>query len=141
MSELGKFAAAFCSVSIIMGFIYMLCPKGNIERAVRYILSLITVVVIAAALPIIGNIAADIEIKSNFSLTAEELEIEALRLVFERALKNNGIEFSEIELYTDNSENGGIRINRVVVFSSGDSEEIRRILEDEKGEYTVEVYP
>ncbi len=141
MSGLKEFAASFCVVCIAMGILYTLCPKGNIERAVKYVFSLIMLLCVLTSIPKLRSIPYDIETAVNDNISnADEISQTALRLTFETALKNEGIDFSKITVCTDKSEDGSIKITKVVVITAVPYEEIYKILGDGNGEYTLEVH-
>lgn len=117
----------------------MLCPKGAAEKAVKYIFSLIFLICIISSVPVLKKINADIILSENELQISDEMRETAARLTVEAALRNAGIEFNEITLYTDKSENGSIKITKVRVVSSAPYEKIQEALGGEDTAYSVEV--
>lgn len=141
MNALRDFAAAFCTVCIVTGGLYMLCPKGALEKAVKYLFSLIFLICAASALPGLKNISADFISRPADTEISEEMRVTAARLTFETALRSAGLEFSKITVCTDKNGDGSIKITKVVVAASGSAEQIRETLGGDGAAYTIEVVP
>lgn len=139
MNALGNFAVSFCISCTVIGGLYMLCPKGAAEKAVKYIFSLIFLICIISSVPVLKKINADIILSENELQISDEMRETAARLTVEAALRNAGIEFNEITLYTDKSENGSIKITKVRVVSSAPYEKIQEALGGEDTAYSVEI--
>lgn len=141
MNALFEFTASFCAVCVISAALYMLCPAGTMQKSLKYVFGLIIVVSIMSAIPSLKNITADFETKPQNTASNEEMQLLNLRLTFETALKNQGIEFSKITVCTDKSEDGSIKITKVEVVTYEDAEKVRSVLGGEDCGYTIEVYP
>ncbi|MBE6728070.1 MAG: hypothetical protein E7562_05425 [Ruminococcaceae bacterium] len=140
MSSLSQFTAAFCTVCIMTGVLYVLCPKGALQQSVKYVFSLIFVVCIMSALPGLKGISADFLKNENNIVINEEMQNTAIRLTFEVALANSGIEFSKITVCTDKLPDGSIKITKVEVITPELPETVRKVLGGEDCAYTVEVH-
>lgn len=138
MSGLAGFVTAFCSVCVMTAGLYMLCPAGSFEKAVKYIFGLVFLLCIVSAFPTFNSIKLPINTKEA-DIINESMDIAAAEWAFRIALQNAGINFSEITVCTDNSVNDGIKINKVVVYSLEPAEKIREILGGDGAEYVVEV--
>lgn len=138
MNEFATFLISFCSVSVLIGGLYMLCPKGTMNSSVKYILCLIFLCCILH--PIINIKNTDIDVKfSDFKPEISEDAAElSVRLVFAEALKNADIEFSKITVCTDKNDDGSIIINEVIVYSSFPPETVIEVLGN-SDEYEVKV--
>ncbi|MBR4072354.1 MAG: hypothetical protein IKK24_00300 [Clostridia bacterium] len=140
MKGLSEFVIAFCTVSIVIGGLYMLKPDSATEKSVKYVFSLIFICVIASAL--INIKFGSLEIPDNSSV-ATDTEISlaemSLRLTFEEVLRNADINFSKISVYTDKKADGSIIINKVTVFSDDSVEKIVQLLGGNTAEYEIEV--
>ncbi len=138
MKYLTTVLSAFCASSIFIGALYMLCPEGNMKKSVKYILSLVFLVSVIA----VGSITvekADIKLPKAEEINSEELELSSAEYVYSFALKQAGVDFKEIYLYTDNSKDGGIRINKVRISSAEAREKIMAALEGINEKIEVEI--
>jgi len=137
MRTLGEFVTTFCTVSVVLGGLYMLKPDSATGKTVKYVFSLIFICIVASALINIKITVPSIDYNtSSAEINSAEL---SLRLTFEQALKNADINFSKIFVYTDKNEDGSIIINKITVFSSDSKEKIIEALGGETAEYEIEV--
>ncbi len=124
MSGFSSFVLAFCTVCVIMGGLYILCPNGNMSRSVKFAMSL---AFICAILSCITDaeifVLPDMPPQTQVSIS-DDMSVSAVRLVFETALKNGGINFSKITVCTDKTADGSISISEIVVYSSEPAEKI-----------------
>ncbi|MCQ2448751.1 MAG: hypothetical protein MJ132_00985 [Clostridia bacterium] len=138
MTALRSFAAAFCTVCIMTGGLQLLCPAGRTEKAVRYAFGLIFILCVLSAVPGVKS-----AVNSDFQLPqTENAAVSApsvTKAVFETALRQADIPFSQIELCTDNSAADGINITKVTVFTSADASTVRRVLGGGDAPYEIEV--
>lgn len=138
MSALGSFVTAFCSVCVMVAGLHMLCPSGSLEKAVKYIFSLVFLLCVVSAFPGLDSFEPRLDI-SETEIISESMDTSAAEWAFRLALQDAGIKFSKITVCTDNSATDGIIINKVVVYSSEPAENIREILGGDDAEYAVEV--
>ena len=111
-----QFITSFCVGSILIGSLYIICPKGNISKQIKYVFSLVfLIIVISAANVPLKNIDFDAFSTVNTALETENLEISAAKYVFSYTLKKQNINFREISFFTDKTEGNGIVITKVVV--------------------------
>ncbi len=137
MNALRSFAAAFCTVCIMTGGLHLLCPSGRTEKAVRYAIGLIFLLCVLSAIPgLKGAVSIPIETAETTG-TADSAT--TAQTVFETALRQAGIPFSQIILCTDNSAKGGINITKVTVYTSADASDVRRVLGGDDATYEIEV--
>lgn len=130
MSGFSSFILAFCTMCVVMGGIYILCPTGSMSRSVKFALSLSFVCCLIS-----GIINLDIPEIGDFSLQSntyknEEMSAAATRLIFEDALTRGGINFSKIEVCTDKLADGSISITEVVVYSPDPPQKIEELIGD-----------
>ncbi len=130
---------AFCTAGVCFGALYIICPKGKMERSVKYTVSLcFLTVVIALAGVQVKKADFDFNIDGSAAANTQELQIRSAEYTFSLALTNAGIDFSKIEVLADNSENGSISISKVIVYSAAGRQKILNAIG--KGtEYEVEV--
>lgn len=104
----------------------MLCPKGVLDKSVRYIFILTLMCAILALIRGVGNINFN-PIQNEIVLNESDINAIGARLTFEQALKNNSIEFSKITVCTDKLQDNSIIINKVVVYSQEAREKILEV--------------
>lgn len=119
------FFISFCTGCILIGALQMLCPEGNISKSVKYIFSLIFILITisAANIPIksIDFSLPDIDY-SDFDVT--DMQKVSAEYVYSYTLKSQNINFSKISVFTDNSEDDGIVITKVIIMSNESHEKI-----------------
>lgn len=119
------FFISFCTGCILIGALQMLCPEGNISKSVKYIFSLIFILITISAANIpIKNIdfsLPDIDY-SDFDVT--DMQKVSAEYVYSYTLKSQNINFSKISVFTDNSEDDGIVITKVIIMSNESHEKI-----------------
>lgn len=131
---------SFCASCVFIGALYMLCPDGVMSKTVKYILglcfllSVISVAGITAEIPQI-----DFTLPETAADTQESLEISSAEYVISQLLSASGIDFSEITVCTDKSEDGSIIINKVIIQSREEKEKIISCLGELTKNYEVEI--
>ena len=138
MSGFASFVTAFCTVCVLTGGLFLICPSNKLENSVKYIFGLVFLLCILTSLPTFKDIRPKFDTKTHVTAT-DRLNEQASRWVFEAALKNADIEFSKIIVCTDKTEDGSIIINKVIVYSSAPPEAIQSILGGDDADYAVEV--
>lgn len=128
MDDFKSIILGLCIASVGLGIIYMLKPAKTLEKSIRFSFAVvflcITVICIASFLKVdfkeISVNAAD------YSKNAEEkiLCLQA-RHLSEQILKSNSLDFKEIEIFTDKTDNGDIIIKRITVKSEAEPKLIR----------------
>lgn len=117
MNSLNSFVISLCAVSIFIGALYIIVPDGSMSKPIKYVLSLAFLLTLTA----LGGITvktADISFEftgSDYTAAYSELQSASAEYVYEYVLTNAGIDFSEITVCTDKSENGSISIIKVKV--------------------------
>ncbi len=132
------FVTAFCSVCVMSAGLSLLCPSSKLEKSVKYVFSLVFLVCLLSALPGLKNIKIEYP-KANFSVADSNISSATAQWNFEYLLRANNIEFSKIEVCTDKNAEGGIIINKVIIYSSESAENIRELLGGEDIGYAVEI--
>lgn len=124
-----QFFTAFCTGCILLGLLYIICPEGNISKPIKYTFSLVflCIVISAANIPF-QNISLDNLIPADSQTESYEMQISAAEYVFSYSLKSQNINFSDISIFTDKSEDGSIVISKVVIVSSHQKDEIIKAL-------------
>lgn len=139
MSYINTFLISFCAAAVFIGALYMLCPDGAMQKPIKYLLSLVFLLsVISVAGVTVKN--ADINlVVTPTQADATDLEITNARYVYAYILKNADIEFSEIEIFTNKAEGGGIIINKVIIHSGCERQKIVDALMEATKNIEVEV--
>ena len=131
---------SICASCIFMGAVQILCPKGNMEKAVKYLISLAFLVMIISCGGISINfkeIKIDTQITKSESL--EEMDKKTAEYIISSLLQSENIKFQEIIVYTDKSQDNSIVINKVSVKTDAKKEIIIDALGEISKNLTVEV--
>ena len=123
MSTILSFIASFSVISVTLGALYMLCPEGTLQKSVKYVFVLLLLCSMIALITGMKKVSFDFE-APQYRYQPENAQAIGMKLNFERALKNEGIEFSKITVCTDKSKDGSIIISEVIVYSSETEEKI-----------------
>lgn len=137
MSGVSSFIASFCIISLTIGALYMLCPKGTMEKGLRHIFVLIILCATLTLIKGIGNVDFN-PLKEGYEYDQQQISVLGARLTFEEALRNSHINFTKITVCTDKATDGSIIINEVIVYSTEDSEKIKATIGNQE-EYEVTV--
>ena len=129
MSGLTSFLTSLCAACVFIGAVHLICPDGNLGKPVKYVLSLVFLVtVISAAGLLKGGINTDISFEASAAVSDEALKAASARYVYGQALRASEINFTEITVCTDKTEDGSIVISKVIIYSDCDKERIRAAL-------------
>ena len=140
MNYLASFLTAVCASAVFIGALYMICPDGNMNKSVTYLLGLVFILCVTTASGITVK-------KTDFTFPAvtvsakstEESMKKAAEFVYGSALKSSGIDFKEITVCTNNSESGSINISKIKIVSSCPQQKIIAALGEAANTYEVEV--
>ena len=138
MGSVSAFIVSFCGGCILLGFLYMLCPSGNMSTSVRYIFCLCFVCMIAASaisIPTPDFLEFD-ETQTENILTEQNVAATA-QIVFGEALENNNIVFRKIVVNTNKTVDGSIVINRVTIYTDESSQRVMEVIGSENYEVVV----
>lgn len=140
MNIFSSFTAAFCSASVFIGALYMLCPDGVISKSLKYILGLVFILsVISAAAIAVGKWDFKMpEINTDYE-DSYTLQTSAAEYVYAYALTDAGIDFSKITVCTDKSENGSISINKVIICTDCEKSRVLAVLGEAAENIEVEI--
>lgn len=129
MQFLTSFFTAFCVASVLIGALYIVCPDGQIAKSVRFVLSIVFLVIIIAAANItVKNIDIDFTANQASPENYEEMQIAAAEYVYSYTLQKENINFSQITVCTDKSENDSIVITKVIIYSNAERKKITEAL-------------
>lgn len=118
MNFIVSFLTSFCVACIFIGSLYIICPEGNLAKSVKYLLSLLFIVIVISC----GRLTFK---ESDFTLpytetqaiNTEELEISSAKYVYSYILKANDINFNKITVCTDKLTDGSIVISKVIIYT------------------------
>ena len=140
MKIISQLIVAFCASSVFIGVLYLLCPDGVMSKSVKYILGLCFIVSVVAAAGI--TVETDDFKLSEFEIpkdTTENIQIETAKQVYSYALSKAEINFEKIELSTNKAEDGSIIINKIIIYSDANREEVFAALGEAAENFGVEI--
>ncbi|MBQ4119133.1 MAG: hypothetical protein IJD45_01940 [Clostridia bacterium] len=113
-----QFITSFCVGSVLIGSLYIICPKGNISKQIKYIFSLVFLIIIISAANVpLKSIDFDALSPADVEIDTESLETSAAEYVFSYTLKKQNITFKKISIFTDKTSDGSIVITKAVVIT------------------------
>ena len=137
MNSITSFIVSFCGSCILLGFLYMLCPAGSINKSVRCVFCLCF---ICCIIGVATNISVDFswfdDTKTDTILTEQNVGVTA-QMVFGEALKAKNINFRKIVIDTNKLSDGSIVINRVTVYTSETLQKVLDAIGSDSYEVTV----
>lgn len=129
MNHIYSFLAAFCVSCVLIGCLHIICPEGKLSKPIKYVLSLIFIVTVLSASRLTpSNININLPSPEFTADSYEALQISSAEYVFSYTLKANGINFEKITVCTDKLQDGSIVINKVVIISDCEKQEILNAL-------------
>lgn len=128
MSSLGEFVAAFCGACVLLGALFTLVPQGALSKPVKYLFCLLYLCCILSCATGLEYFIPDITAYDYTPSVSEENAEASAELIIAQALSNSGIEFSEIKVFTDISQEGSITFNEVRIYTSAAPDTVREIL-------------
>ncbi len=137
MSDFQAFIVSFCGVCAVIGGIYILCPKGNISKTVKYVINLTVICAFVGLLSVAFKFDYSFDKYEGYTKTSE-MSAQVVKMIFETALKNSNVSFKKIEIITDKTADNSISINKVFVYSEESPEKIKEILNKESS-FSIEV--
>ena len=158
MNNLSAFAVSFCSSCILLGFLYMLCPAGSMEKSVKYVFCLCFLCCVLGCVTNLKSIdlsAFDTTSKSEIiteqsaSITVGSLrrrvelqnsgEFDKIFVMIAdaQALTDKNIDFKKITVDTNKLSDGSITISRVTVYTCASAEQIIQAIGSDSYEVNV----
>ena len=137
MSAVRGFVSAFCVGCVMLGALYILVPKGNISKAVKYAFCLVFLcMIISAGVSLSGIETPDFSNKES-EFENERLSAEIAQMIFAEALSESKINFSKITVFTDKSASGGISISKVYVYTDCSPQKVSSVIGSDVYELVV----
>ena len=138
MNAIKGFIISFCSSSIVLGFLFMLCPSGSISKSVKYIFCLCLMCCVVASASMLKE--PDFSFFSKDSqgeiLTEKNVAVTA-QMIFSEALTKEKINFRKITVDTNKLADGSITIDKVIVYTSESLITITQLIGSESYEVIV----
>lgn len=137
MTNLKAVLLSICIALILIGFFLKLTPAGKNQRAIKNVLSLIIILVIAS--PLVSNINYDtINIKSkettstvDYSGLIENTTISLLKQRIEKAIADKGLDFSFVDITVIEKNNSSkISAITVYVYNEADIQKVKTAVRD-----------
>lgn len=138
MDGLTSFIVNFCVSSVLLGFLYFLCPTGGIKNSVKYIFCMCFVCCVIGGVTNINppDFTVFEQNKSDEILTEQNAATTA-QLIFCEALSRQGINFRKITVDTNKLNDGSIVINKVTVYTSESEKRIVSVIGSDGYEVSV----
>lgn len=138
MNVFKNFVMSFSVGSIVFGCLYMLCPKGNMSKSVKYIFSLCFICCIVTAGAGISKIDFNyFEKIPNYEILTEKNASLTAQSVFEETLTQQDIIFKKITVDVNKTDTDGIVISRVTVYTNEPYEKIISLIGSDSYEVVV----
>ncbi len=138
MGQLGSFIVSFCTGCILLGFLYMLCPSGNMSAIVKYIFCLCLVCCTVGASVALSDVKpSQFGGFSDAPIVNQQSTAAVAQSIFCEALTKQGINFTKVVVCTNKLDDNSIVISRVTIFSNEDKEKIYAVIGSD--DYEVEV--
>ncbi len=138
MGMFNSFIISFCTASILLGFLYMLCPSGNMNASVKFIFCLCFVCCTMGSVVSIPS--------PNFSFFDNQQKIEILteqntatvaQSIFCEALRRDNINFRKIVVDTNKLADGSIVISKITVYTHESPQRVIDVLHSDGYEVVV----
>ncbi|MBR7071733.1 MAG: hypothetical protein IKI29_06205 [Clostridia bacterium] len=129
MNAFRDFVISFCTVSVVFGGLFLLCPSGKMKQSVRYVFGVLFLVSVLSAVPVISNIAVsskDFQAERMYETQSSSETV--LALTIKTALRQNGITWKNLQIFTDKTADGRIEIYKVLIYTATPGEKIKEIL-------------
>lgn len=129
MNFLNSFVISVSASCILIGVLYTITPGGEITKTIKYLFALIFIIsIITAAKITVKNADFELQVETPEVKSQEEMQIAAAEYIYSYALQKNSINFSKITVCTDKSEDGSIKISKVIIYSNCERAEILKAL-------------
>lgn len=119
MNGINSFIVSFCGSCILLGFLYMLCPSGNMSNGVKYIFCLCFICsVLGTAFSIKQPDFSMFDKTESAEILTEQNVAVTAQMVFGEALTKQNINFRKITVDTNKLADGSITISRITVYTN-----------------------
>lgn len=138
MSGINAFITSFCTSCILLGFLYLLCPAGNMSSSVKYIFCLCFVCCVVSNVIAIPKPDFTVFDKNrNIEILTEQNTAVTAQTVFAEALLSENVKFRKITVNTNKLNDGSIIINKVTVYTDEPPQRVIEVIGS--NDYEVDV--
>lgn len=140
MSKLLQMIFGICATLVLIGAVQIISPQKTMKKGINYILGVVFVLTLMVPVMTIKDTNLSYEIKTDgeVGLNNEFNEYTA-RYIIATLLKNKQIDYKNISVITDISEDNRISITKVTVYSNETTEKIAEALAEIVKAEAVEV--
>lgn len=136
--SINHFIISFCACCILLGFLYMLCPSGNISSSVKYVFCLCFVCcVVSTAISIPSPDFSSFDKTQSKDILTEQNAAVTAQAIFSEALRQENITFRKITVDTNKLPDGSIIISKIIVYTSEPSQNVLAVLDSDSYEVVV----
>ncbi len=140
MNWFASVITAFCTAGVCFGALFIISPTGKTGKSVQYIISLCFLLIIVSVTGFtIKSADFSINFETDYQSQSIATIINTLEHAYALALQRAGIEFEEISVSADISENGRIECTKVIINSAVIRDKIINALGGERENFKVEV--
>lgn len=131
MEAIKQILIGFSAAAIFIGALTQLYPSGNINKSVKYAISLLFLCVCVTLFSVVGKVKINLDIpsqntKSQSVTAAADVQAKYLCGVL---LEENGINYKKIEVSTNINDTGSIYINSITVYTDCEEDRVKEILQ------------
>ena len=138
MNNLSSFLVSFCSACILLGFLFLLCPKDKLNSSVKYVFCLCFLCCVLSGVVDFPKLnLSQLDTAASNAVLTEQSAAAVAQSVFAEALTQQNINFSKISVDTNKLSNGSITISRVTVYSAESAELIVSVIGSDSYEVCV----
>ncbi len=128
----------FCVSCILLGFLYMLSPTGNMSMPVKYIFCLCFVCcVITTVINMPSPDFTFMETDKNEEILTEQNAAVTAQMIFCEALRQENINFRKITVDTNKLADNSITISRITVYTGETPQRVIQALDSDSYEVVV----
>ena len=138
MQGINSFIISFCVSSILLGFLYLLCPNGNMSASVKYVFCLCLVCCILGTAVAIPNVDLSFfENKQEIPILTEQNTATTAQAIFCEALTKQNINFRKITVDTNKLADNSIIISKICVYTDESPQKVIDVLASDSYEVVV----
>lgn len=131
METIKQILIGFSSAAIFIGALTQLYPSGNINKTVKYAISLLFLCICVTLFSAVGKVKINLKVPTQ---TTQSQSVTAAadaqaRYLCGVLLSENGINYKKIEVSTNINDSGGIYINSITVYTDCEENRVKEILQ------------
>ncbi len=138
MQGINSFIISFCVSCILLGFLYLLCPTGNMSTSVKYVFCLCFVCCVVGTIVGMPNIDFSFfEKNQQMQILTEQNAAVTAQAIFCEALRQQNINFRKITVDTNKLADNSIVISKVSVYTGESPQKVIDVLASKSYEVVV----